>query len=62
MSAPTVVADNSYVDCSRCEQYGVDSTPTEGAHHLAGLHDDIHHRGTPTATVRPTEIGDCPDA
>jgi len=38
------------VDCHACELFG---TPVQSAaNQLAGIHDDIHHRGRLTADIR----------
>jgi len=42
-----------FIDCDACALFGTDPWPTAAAEHLAAVHDDMHHRGRPTATVRP---------
>jgi hypothetical protein len=42
----------AYVDCFDCERHGTQAVTVEAAEQLAGLHDDLHHRGVPTAEVR----------
>lgn len=44
--------DLAYVDCPRCELHGTHAMPPPGAEQLAGRHDDLHHRGDPTAVLR----------
>ncbi len=41
------------VECGACGLFGEPVRSAEAADQLAGTHDDIHHRGQPTATVRP---------
>ena len=45
-------ADAVYVDCPSCEQHGRHAMPAAGAEQLAGLHDELHYRGEPTAILR----------
>jgi hypothetical protein len=41
------------VDCPACALAGEPLTHEDEAEQLAGVHDALHHRGRPTATVRP---------
>jgi hypothetical protein len=41
------------VDCHACGPHGEPHPTPAAADQLAGLHDDIHHQGVPTATVHP---------
>jgi hypothetical protein len=40
------------VDCDVCALFGLPAWHADEADQLAGIHDDLHHRGQPTATVR----------
>jgi len=42
-----------FIDCDTCELFGTAPWPPAAAEHLAAVHDDMHHRGVPTATARP---------
>jgi hypothetical protein len=48
----TAAPDDYAVDCAACELFGEPVDQAEAADQLAATHDDIHHRGKPTATVR----------
>jgi len=41
------------VDCLDCELFGQPVGNSGAAAELAGIHDDIHHRGVPTASICP---------
>ena len=41
------------VDCDACHLDGQPQPTADAAGQLAGVHDDIHHQGQPTAIVRP---------
>jgi hypothetical protein len=43
-----------HVACSECKTPGTASHPKPEATYLKGVHDELHHRGVPTATVKRT--------
>jgi hypothetical protein len=54
-AGPYVAAEHTgyAVDCDTCGEYGRPQPTSEAASQLAAIHDDMHHRGVPTATVCP---------
>lgn len=49
----TPLADRRHaVDCDVCALFGPPVWLADEAEQLAGVHDDLHHGGHPTATVR----------
>ncbi len=46
-------AANYAVDCPTCGVYGPPVGTSDAAEQLAGVHDDMHHQGEPTADVHP---------
>jgi hypothetical protein len=54
---PTPVATDApdtghAVDCDVCALFGPPAWHADEADQLAAIHDHLHHRGQPTATVR----------
>lgn len=41
------------VQCGPCGRVGRPATSRNEAQRYAGVHDELHHRGAPTAIVRP---------
>jgi hypothetical protein len=39
------------VDCDTCQLFGQPLPTADAAAQLAAIHDDIHHRGAPTAAI-----------
>jgi hypothetical protein len=46
------------IDCTACVLAGEPLIHLGEAEHLAGVHDHLHHRGNPTAIVRPLSTSD----
>jgi hypothetical protein len=49
---PAVVAVGHAVDCDVCALFGLPAWHADEADQLAAIHDHLHHRCQPTATVR----------
>jgi hypothetical protein len=47
----SIHASKTYVDCPTCQLHGQPVDCLDAAEQLAALHDQLHHRGHPTAVL-----------